>query len=502
MRTRFRGRLINIGLSLLVLLSILFSLFKVFSFKYADGIYDLEMLYKQPDNSIDVLFLGSSHVFENVNTGLLWTEYGYAAYDLCGSIQPIWNSYYYLNEALKTQNPSVVVLDVFSMTLSDEYSDYSRIVKNTQGMKLSEDKIEAIKASSRKKEVISHVLEYPTFHSRYDGDISREDFFGRPKDVYLGNDWKGYLPNFGHQSFEKPVIRTSSKDVPIPEKNFKYLKKIVELTADKEIPLVLIVGPYVINADGNDYESQISIYNKVKSYAEENNVLFIDYNNYYDDIGLDFSKDYADYEHLSYDGANKYTRFLANSLLSKYNLADHRGDSAYGTYDRMLIELAHMVQNNAIKENTDYEYYFSFLGNEDYCIMISLQGDYKNASNYHEIENVLLSNGCLINNKDDSYVCVMNGSNCLFSDNVTGEEVYSKAIDRYTSVCVEKKMMSNEEPNDSDSEKKQLYYYINTDAFVLNDKGMSIVIYDKAEKKVIAAKSYIQSNGIISKNGI
>ena len=81
-------------------------------------------LYVQPKNKIDVLFLGSSHVHCNVNTQLLWDEYGMAAYLMTGAEQPIWNSYYNLKEALKTQKPKLVVLDMFCP--SRFYDDFQR----------------------------------------------------------------------------------------------------------------------------------------------------------------------------------------------------------------------------------------------------------------------------------------------------------------------------------------------------------------------------------------
>ncbi len=58
----------------------------ILSFKYIDGIFPMEMFYEQPEDSIDILVLGSSHSFEGINTAVLWDEYGYAAYDLCGSV--------------------------------------------------------------------------------------------------------------------------------------------------------------------------------------------------------------------------------------------------------------------------------------------------------------------------------------------------------------------------------------------------------------------------------
>lgn len=64
-----------------------------------------------------------------MNTGTLWDDFGIASFDLCGSIQPLWNTYYYMKEALETQKPKVMVVDMFAAVLADEYSDHSRIIK-------------------------------------------------------------------------------------------------------------------------------------------------------------------------------------------------------------------------------------------------------------------------------------------------------------------------------------------------------------------------------------
>lgn len=68
---------------------------RVFKVKYGDGIYDVTKFYELENETVDVLILGSSHAFEDFNTGTLWSEYGMAAYVLGGSVQPMWNTYYY-----------------------------------------------------------------------------------------------------------------------------------------------------------------------------------------------------------------------------------------------------------------------------------------------------------------------------------------------------------------------------------------------------------------------
>ena len=121
---------------------------RVFSFKYGDGIYSVTTFYEQEEDSVDLLILGSSHAYQNINPMILWKDAGIAAYDLCGSITPLWNSYYFLKEAVKTQSPRLVILEAYCLTQPYEYMDDSRIIKNVYGLKPSENKLDALKVSA------------------------------------------------------------------------------------------------------------------------------------------------------------------------------------------------------------------------------------------------------------------------------------------------------------------------------------------------------------------
>lgn len=99
-----------IVLVILMLSSALWYTNEVLRIKRTDGVTTMQGLYAQKDNTVDVLLLGSSHAGMNLDASVLWSEYGIASYCPWGSIQPFWNSYYSLIEALKTQNPKVVVL--------------------------------------------------------------------------------------------------------------------------------------------------------------------------------------------------------------------------------------------------------------------------------------------------------------------------------------------------------------------------------------------------------
>ena len=50
----------------------------VTSYKFGDGIVQPQLVERLPVQSCDVMFFGSSRVFENIDTGQLWDTWGIA----------------------------------------------------------------------------------------------------------------------------------------------------------------------------------------------------------------------------------------------------------------------------------------------------------------------------------------------------------------------------------------------------------------------------------------
>ena len=323
---------------IIVLLIIFSKFFSVFQLKAVDGVYSMTTFYEQRPESIDVIFLGSSHMYENVSTQVLWDEYGMAAFDLGGSVQPIWNTYYYMKEALKTQTPKVLVLDVYMLTKDWNYSDTARAMKNTFGMKYSKDKIEAIKASYEHTDIMQlmdYIFEFPAFHNRYT-EITEGDFKGQGKDYnndgngrFNCDDWKGYYLNLNEEEQDFPAYSSTEKRLPLGEKQEYYFRKTIELAKEHQIPLVLIISPYKTKEEDAGY------YNTISDIADEEDLPFINFNLLYDELQLDFDTDYADGAHMNEKGSRKYSSFLGAYLTDHYSIPDRRGDPAYEDYDRM-----------------------------------------------------------------------------------------------------------------------------------------------------------------------
>lgn len=115
---------------------ILFLCERVLLLKSEDGIEQIESFYLQKENTVDVIFMGNSHTYCNINTGVLWDEYGIAGFNLGGAEQPYWNTYYYMKEALKTQKPQLIMLEISAVGINPtDYQPDNWLICNTYGMK-------------------------------------------------------------------------------------------------------------------------------------------------------------------------------------------------------------------------------------------------------------------------------------------------------------------------------------------------------------------------------
>ncbi len=135
--------------------------------KRSDGTLPALDLRYQKKNTTDVLFLGPSRIGLGISSDTLWEEYGIAGYVLWGSAQPLWNSYYLLIEALKTQSPKAVVLETCAAGYQYEYQDEERQIVNTCALQPGINRWNAVKASGPVSRWIPLFLGFPLYHTRY-----------------------------------------------------------------------------------------------------------------------------------------------------------------------------------------------------------------------------------------------------------------------------------------------------------------------------------------------
>lgn len=351
-----------------ILITVLCYINKVFAFKNGGGIYDFTKFYELEDNTVDVLVLGSSHAYQAVNTDTLWQEHGISSFVLAGSGQPMWNTYYYLKEALNTQIPKLIILEAYMTTKVTDYGDDFFIISNTYGMKWSKNKMEAIKVSAPQERWSELTFDYMQYHTRYT-DLSRADFVknqGNP----LYENWKGYECNMAAVSFDTPNVSEVTKKEALSRKTETYYRKIIELAAENDIPLLIVVSPYA----GIDEKDQ-AMYHTAADIAAEYHVDFVNYNLLYDEIGIDFSCDAADSHHLNYKGSQKYTHSLGGYIINHYDIPDRRGNDKYESWELDSQYLESMIKSGQLAEADNVSDIIQNIDNQEYLLFVSVDGN-------------------------------------------------------------------------------------------------------------------------------
>lgn len=363
-----RQSVMRIGCFVIILGLMLSCWDSIFELKYEDGIYGVTKFYELDGGTVDVLILGSSHAFVNFNTGTLWDEFGMASYDLGGSVQPMWNTYYYLKEALKTQRPKLIVLEGFCTTFSSEYTDDSRIIKNNYGLHWSKDKVESLKVSTPKERWAEFFLEYTQYHSRYK-EITPEDFC-RNRGNPLYADWKGLYCMMATTPLEHMDISGITDRSELYGKTETYYRATVELAQENDIPIIVVISPY---ARINDDEQKI--YNRAEDIAAEMNIPFVNCNLFVNEIGMDYATDAADTDHLNYKGNQKFSRYIGQYLVEHYDIPDRRGDEKYASWDRQADFIRQMIYDQELVEMTDAASLFQKIKNTHcYWTFLSVDG--------------------------------------------------------------------------------------------------------------------------------
>ena len=451
-------KVIKIVCFVLIFIFILNYITRIFVLKNIDGIYQVNIFYKQKNNSIDVLFVGSSHIFCNIDPSILYKNYGIASYHFATSGSRTWHTYFSLKEALKTQNPKLIVTEAYNTIYGNDYASYARILDFVYSLKWSVNKAEAIKVSSKKQDWFKIASSLPIYHNRY-SILDNIDFLFYTNGIKY---WKGY-PIYTRKYIHNrpnPVFDISNtKD--LASKTEEYYRKTIELAMENKIPILITVSPYYFSINEQDR------INMAKKIADEYDVPFVNFNLNYNEYNLNFDEDFRDKGHLNYKGAPKLTRYLGQYLKENYDLPDRRGDPKYYSWEMNAKYQDKEIYNFELKKSANLNEYIEKVKNvDDYVIGITMLGNYQKndavvqsiATNFN-IDNIYLKNA--------SYV--VDNNKLIYSSDGSNQYLFHKEIGSYTDLVVQNGQRLS----------------INRKNYIKTKNGINMVIYDKFTEEIV-----------------
>ena len=446
-----------------------------------------EQFYEMKENSIDVIFLGSSVMVNAVSPQEIYNTSGIRSYNLGSEQQSVFLSYYWLKEALRFQSPKVVVLDTrFVFELHPENPINTRETlqrKCLDPMRWSEVKREAVRDVCRIDTTQSEMSYYLTnirYHGRWT-ELSEQDFI---PEEYTAGELKGFSPleEYGDDSYAAYVPGGGKDARDLQPVMREYLDKTVDLCREKGITLILLSLP------GNAMSDREN--NALTSYAESRGV---DYYNFcektlYDALGAELPREKA-VSHANLWGAIRVSDYLGALLREKYkvqSLQDAQYEETKDYYAQVIkdCELAHIK---------DFNQYLKELKDDRYTVFIASLKDTSTCLTEEMKENLaaLGIKTDLTEKKQWSYAAVI--------DAETGvTEIYDEKLPAVLSGSVRGKKTFYELTGTG-------YYAGTGNSLVIDGKeysknktGLTFVVYDNVRRKVIDRATFNTSTEKVS----
>lgn len=321
---------------------------EIFRKKYTDADM-VHSLYNLEKNSVDVLVLGSSHAYDGISPNVLWKEQGISAYVLGSPGQSISTAYLLLKEALKYQNPKVVMLEGYGFKYDDYYTKESSLRTAFDGVKLNDVKIEMVEtylADASLAEKMTYYIPFSKYHSRWNS-LTKKDFRTN-KGSYLKGAW---LTTKVVEFDTPPKLDTVPGE--LTDLAAEYMEKIVGLCSKNGIELMLFMTPVT----AGDMEEYVKIQNmnaSVEQYAKDKGIPCLN-TQFNENISFDYSKDFVDEGHLNLFGQEKLSAYMAEYLTNHYDLPDHRGEEKYASWQADCEKWYQKIEAKKAKTDTEEE---------------------------------------------------------------------------------------------------------------------------------------------------
>lgn len=261
----------------------------------------------EPEDSIDVLFLGSSYAYCDWNPAAMYAASGLTGYVMGGSEQTPTITEYYLQEALKTQSPSVVVMEGTGL-LFDRYQNFTQI--NLVYMPWGLPRLRAILECAEPDKRLGLFFELYFYHDRWK-EVGSEELV-RPLQPARTDHLKGHTAIATVYEGEGPFPRPLDQDPAVYEEHLAALGRIARLCGEKGIDLIVTINPTYSQCSGEMY-AQLA--RDVAQAAPE--ALFVNWADSFEELGLDGSRHLSDGWHLNREGAILFSAATGRFLLEQ-----------------------------------------------------------------------------------------------------------------------------------------------------------------------------------------
>ncbi|MCI8805139.1 MAG: hypothetical protein HFE59_04480 [Clostridiales bacterium] len=273
--------------------------------------------YELEKNSIDMVFLGSSHSYCTFDPDIFDNALNISSYQMGMPLQHPDSTYFTLLEVLNYQKPKVAVVEVYWDMLDDEFElkQAGMLFQVLKNKELENNYIKEVFPIGEKIKYYVNILKYQQDYFAFKNKNLKDDIkekFGvldkvtekqQGKEEYRSKGYTFCNYNMLPGEFDKTnqFRKFDGKNWTFTSSQKKYLQKIIDICKEKEIELIFVTAP-IANVSMGYIKNYDIVHSSVENLAKENNIPYLDYNIVNKDENLLKHENFRDDAHLNHSG--------------------------------------------------------------------------------------------------------------------------------------------------------------------------------------------------------
>lgn len=294
-----------------------------------------------PENSVNVVGVGSSHMYCTLDPVHIYEQTGDSYYVLATQQQPVEATYYYVKEALEQQSPDVVIIEAYMFLQDTGAVDEGVAHDAIDPFPDNINKWKMIAEMNTEDAKENYYFNFIKYHTRWK-ELTNSDFDFRYE--MQTDPLHGFV--FLTDAKESTCTQLSYAGVEakaLTERNLTYLKRTVELIREHGSEPMVLLAPYNTAAD------DLAQIKTLSTFCHSEGIPFLDLNVEYNQLGIDNASDYYDGGHFNVYGAEKASRYIADFVDAHFELSEKNAE-----YDALWQEdIACYREKKANSEKAD-----------------------------------------------------------------------------------------------------------------------------------------------------
>ncbi len=293
--------------------------------------------YSEPDDSLSVVLMGSSALYRYYVAPLAWEKFGFTSYSYASTCQSNDVTEYLMEDIQRSQTPDLYVVEVRQLVRGETFEHFGKD-------ELPKDREDAYDS------FLTNSMEYSLARFGAVNELFDTDVLSYQIDVIRNHVlWKGaleldntalstdYSKEFPYKSgrtvaIQRPFKCNDLKDykesIKLTDDAYRQMDEVFEYIKENDLNVLFVSTPYV------ETEQTMSIENAVEDYMKKNGMNYLNCNKYYDEMGIDFEKDFYNAKHVNVIGASKVTEFLGKYITENFEINKDYSEAVKKSWDK------------------------------------------------------------------------------------------------------------------------------------------------------------------------